>query len=192
VIVRRICRLFSPRAAVYPAVAAAGRALQEQASGSTMPQHEPWRPERAAEIIASGARQPGATLPILQALQDTFGHIPDAAIPMVAEALNLTRAEVHGVASFYHDFRQAPAGRHVLKLCRAEACQSMGGESLAAQAQAVLQVGWGGTSADDAVTLEPVYCLGLCATAPAALLDDRPVGRLDPARLAALLDEARG
>jgi formate dehydrogenase subunit gamma len=158
---------------------------------STMPDHIAWQADKAADIIAAGAREPGAMLPILQALQAVFGHVPEAAIPMVAEALNVTRAEVHGIVSFYHDFRRAPAGKRVLKLCRAEACQSMGGEALAAAAQAALGVGWGATSADGAVTLEPVYCLGLCATAPAALLDEQPVGRLDGARLAALLDQAR-
>lgn len=152
---------------------------------------EPWRAERAAEIIAAGAREKGATLPILHALQATFGHVPQEAVPMVADALNLTRAEVHGVVSFYHDFREAAAGRHVLKLCRAEACQSMGGDALAAQAQAALAVGWGETSADHAVTLEPVFCLGLCATAPTALVDGQPIGRLTSARLLALLDELR-
>ncbi len=157
----------------------------------TLPGRNAWQPERAAEIIAAGARQEGAMLPILQALQETFGHVPEAAIPMVAEALNVTRSEVHGVVGFYRDFRREPAGRHVLKLCRAEACQAAGGEALAAQAQAALEVGWERTSADGAVTLEAVYCLGLCATAPAALLDGRPVGRLCRERLAALLDEAR-
>jgi formate dehydrogenase subunit gamma len=148
-------------------------------------------PERAAALIATLARDAGATLPILQSLQETFGYIPDAAIPMVADALNLTRAEVYGVVSFYHDFRREPAGHHVLKLCRAEACQSMGGEALAAEVQAALQVGWGETSADHAITLEPVYCLGLCAIAPTLLLDDEPVGRLDRGRLTALLEELR-
>jgi formate dehydrogenase subunit gamma len=148
-------------------------------------------PERAAALIAAHLRDAGATLPILQALQETFGYIPDAAIPMVADALNLTRAEVYGVVSFYHDFRREPAGHHVLKLCRAEACQSMGGEALAAEVQAALQIGWGETSADHAITLEPVYCLGLCAIAPALLLDGEPVGRLDRGRLTALLEELR-
>ncbi len=152
---------------------------------------EPWQAARAAEIIAAGAREKGATLPILHALQATFGHVPPEAIVMVADALNLTRAEVHGVVSFYHDFRQVPAGRHVLKLCRAEACQSMGADALAAQAQAALQMAWGETSTDQAVTLEPVYCLGLCATAPAAQVDGRPVGRLTGARLTDLLNEIR-
>jgi formate dehydrogenase subunit gamma len=110
---------------------------------------------------------------------------------MIAEALNLTRAEVHGIVTFYHDFRREPPGRHVLKLCRAEACQSMGAEALATHAQGRLHVGWGETAAGGSLTLEPVYCLGLCACAPAALLDGRPVGRLDRARLDALLDGVR-
>jgi formate dehydrogenase subunit gamma len=111
---------------------------------------------------------------------------------MVAEALNLSRAEVHGIVTFYHDFRREKPGRHVLKLCRAEACQSMGAAALAQHAQARLATAWGGTSADGAVTVEPVFCLGLCACAPAAMLDDRVVGRLDRERLDALIAEARG
>jgi formate dehydrogenase subunit gamma len=158
----------------------------------TRPGPEVFRPERAAEIIAAGAREEGATLPILHALQQAFGCVPDAAIPMLAEALNRTRAEVYGVVGFYRDFRREPAGRHVLKLCRAEACQAMGGEALAAQAQAALGIGWDETTRDRALTLEPVYCLGLCATAPAALLDGRPVGRLTRERLALLLEETQG
>jgi formate dehydrogenase subunit gamma len=152
---------------------------------------EAWQAQRAADIIAQRVGAQGALLPILHALQAAFGHIPEPAIPMVADALNLTRAEVYGVVTFYHDFRRAPAGGHVLKLCRAEACQSMGGDAVAARAQAALAVGWNGTTADGAVTLEPVYCLGLCATAPAGLVDGRPVGRLDGTRLAALLEEMR-
>ena len=106
-------------------------------------------------------------------------------------ALNLSRAEVHGVVSFYHDFRKAPPGTHVLKLCRAEACQSMGADALAAEARERLRIDWGETSADGRVTLEPVFCLGLCACAPAAMLDGKVVGGLDRARLGALLDQAR-
>jgi formate dehydrogenase subunit gamma len=98
---------------------------------------------------------------------------------------------VHGVVTFYHDFRRRPAGRHVLKLCRAEACQSAGGEALVARAEAELGVSFGETTADDAVTLEAVYCLGLCALAPSAMVDGRPVGRLDDERLGRLLVEAR-
>ena len=118
-------------------------------------------------------------LPILHALQEAFGCVPEVAVPMVAEALNLTRAEVHGIVTFYHDFRREPPGRHVLKICRAEACQAAGCDALAAAAQSRLGIEIGDTTPDGRVTLEAVYCLGLCATAPSAMLDDRVVGRLD-------------
>ncbi len=153
--------------------------------------YEPWDEARAAEIIAEHAKIEGATLVILHALQEAFGYVPEPAIPMVASALNLSRAEVYGVFTFYHDFRKAPAGKHVLKLCRAEACQAAGSYALAARAETKLGVACGHTTADQRVTLEPVYCLGLCATAPSAMLDGRLVGRLDPARLDALIAEAQ-
>lgn len=155
------------------------------------PCYEPWDETRGAEIIAEHAKQEGATLVILHALQEAFGYVPEAAIPMVAQALNLSRAEVHGVFTFYHDFRHKPAGRHVLKLCRAEACQAAGGDALAARAESKLGVSLGNTTADDRVTLEPIYCLGLCATAPSAMLDGRLIGRLNEKRLDALLAEAQ-
>ena len=153
--------------------------------------YEPWDETRGAEIIAEHSNQEGATLVILHALQEAFGYVPEPAIPMVAEALNLSRAEVYGVFTFYHDFRKQPAGRHVLKLCRAEACQAAGGDALAARAEARLGIALGNTTADSRVTLEPIYCLGLCATAPSAMLDGRIVGRLDEARLDALVAEAQ-
>jgi formate dehydrogenase subunit gamma len=153
--------------------------------------YEPWDETRGAEIIAEHSRQEGATLVILHALQEAFGYVPEAAIPMVAQALNLSRAEVHGVFTFYHDFRHKPAGRHVLKLCRAEACQAAGGDALAARAEAKLGVSLGNTTADGRVTLEPIYCLGLCATAPSAMLDGRLIGRLDEKRIDALVAEAQ-
>ncbi|MDH6259636.1 formate dehydrogenase subunit gamma [Bradyrhizobium sp. BR13661] len=155
------------------------------------PCYEPWNETRGAEIIAEHADQEGATLVILHALQGAFGYVPEAAIPMVAQALNLSRAEVHGVFTFYHDFRHKPAGRHVLKLCRAEACQAAGGDALAARAESKLGVSLGHTTADDRVTLEPIYCLGLCATAPSAMLDGRLIGRLDEKRIDALVAEAQ-
>ena len=153
--------------------------------------YEPWDEARAAEIIAEHATISGATLVILHALQGAFGYVPEPAIPMVASALNLSRAEVYGVFTFYHDFRKAPAGKHVLKLCRAEACQAAGGDALTARAETRLGIACGHTTADQRVTLEPVYCLGLCATAPSAMLDGRVVGRLDAARLDALIAEAQ-
>ena len=152
---------------------------------------EAWEEQRARDIIAAHAGEAGATLPVLHALQEVFGCVPEAAVPMIAEALNLSRAEVHGTVSFYHDFRASPPGRHLLRLCRAEACQSMGGDALAACAKAKLGVDWGGTSFDGRVTLDPVYCLGLCATAPSAMIDGKPVGRLTETRLDALIEAAQ-
>jgi formate dehydrogenase subunit gamma len=156
----------------------------------TMHQRTPWDKDRAGEIICALVGVPGATLPILHALQVAFGHVPEDAVPMIAEALNLTRAEVHGIVTFYHDFRSAPPGRHVLKLCRAEACQARGGEALADHVRGRLGVDWHDTSRDGGVTLEPVYCLGLCANGPAALWDERPKGRLDIASVDRLLATA--
>jgi formate dehydrogenase subunit gamma len=153
--------------------------------------YEPWDAARGAEIIAGYAHLEGATLVILHALQDAFGHVPEPSIPMIASALHLSRAEVHGVFTFYHDFRHQPAGKHVLKLCRAEACQAAGGDALAARAEAKLGISLGNTTANERVTLEPIYCLGLCATAPSAMLDGRVVGRLDEARIDALVAEAQ-
>jgi formate dehydrogenase subunit gamma len=156
-----------------------------------MPIHETWNPERAAELIAEHVHEPGPLLPILHAVQETFGHVPADAVPLIAEALNLSRAEVHGVVTFYHDFRSEPAGRRVLKLCRSEACQSMGADALATQAEARLATRLGSTTPDGRVTLEPIYCLGLCACAPAAMLDGELIGRLDAGRLDTLLAEAQ-
>jgi formate dehydrogenase subunit gamma len=156
-----------------------------------MSAYEPWDAGRGAEIITEHSHLEGATLVILHALQEAFGYVPEPAIPMVAEALNLSRAEVHGVFTFYHDFRHKPAGKHVLKLCRAEACQAAGGDALAAHAEAKLGVAIGHTTPDERVTLEPIYCLGLCATAPSAMLDGRLFGRLDEARIDALIAEAQ-
>jgi formate dehydrogenase subunit gamma len=155
------------------------------------PVYEPWDATRGAEIIAEHTHLEGATLVMLHALQQAFGYVPEPAIPMIAQALNLSRAEIHGVFTFYHDFRHEPAGRRVLKLCRAEACQAAGGDALAARAEAKLGISMGNTTADERVTLEPIYCLGLCATAPSAMLDGRVVGRLDEARIDALVAEAQ-
>lgn len=141
--------------------------------------YESWSAERASEIISSHRHMDGAAMPILHAIQETFGFVPEPVVPMIAESLNLSRAEVHGVVTFYHDFRREPPGRHVLKLCAAEACQSMGSDKLAEYAQQRLGVAMGETSPDGRVTLEPIYCLGLCACAPSAMIDGRLVGRLD-------------
>ena len=156
-----------------------------------MAQYKRWRPDLAAEIVAPYVSQPGSLLPILHALQHEFGYIPDDAVPIVAQALNVSRADVHGVLTFYPDYRRELPGAHVLKLCQAESCQARGGRAIAAQAQSRLGVPLGETTADGAVTVEPIYCLGLCATAPSAMLDGRVVGRLDEARIDALVAEAQ-
>lgn len=140
--------------------------------------YEPWDKARGAEIVAEHAGLEGATLVILHALQEAFGYVPEPAIPMVAEALNLSRAEVHGVFTFYHDFRKRPAGRHVLKLCRAEACQARGVDAIAPIFEA-----------DDRIEVETVYCLGLCASGPAAMAGDRVFARLDQAGALRLIGE---
>ncbi len=141
--------------------------------------YEPWSAERASQIITTHREMAGATMPILHAIQEAFGFVPDPVVPMIAESLNLSRAEVYGVVTFYHDFRREPPGRHVIKLCAAEACQAMGSTELAAYAEERLGIEMGETSPDGRVTLEPIYCLGLCACAPSAMIDGRLVGRLD-------------
>ena len=150
-----------------------------------------WDEALANEIIAAHLDLEGAMLPILHALQERFGCVPREAVPLVAEALNLSRAEVHGVVTFYHDYRAAPPGRHVLKLCRADACQAMRAEALSAGLLRRLGVGWHGTTAEGSLTLEPAFCLGLCACAPAALLDGEPMARLDDVTLDEVVAEAR-
>jgi formate dehydrogenase subunit gamma len=145
------------------------------------------KPDAAGIIAARYDNRPDALLEILHDLQDEVGHVPEAALPVLAKALNISRAEVHGVVTFYHDFRRKPAGRHVVKVCRAEACQSMKGEDLARAIEKSLEVKFGETTADGKVTLEAVYCLGLCSTAPAILVDERPVGRVSPQKFDALM-----
>ncbi len=141
---------------------------------------------RVEDILVAHKGMEGALLPILHAVQADFGYVPQEALPIIAKDLNISRAEAHGVLSFYHDFREKPAGRHVLKLCRAESCQSMGADALAAHAEQALGVGFHQTRADGAVTLEPIFCLGLCACGPAAMLDGKLIGRLDAARIDAI------
>jgi formate dehydrogenase subunit gamma len=131
-------------------------------------------------ILAVHRNQPGALLPVLHEVQEAFGHIPPDAVPMIAGALNLSRAEVHGVISYYHHFRQEPAGRHVVRVCCAEACQAVGGEALAEHARTRTTV--------SGVTVEPVYCLGLCACGPAVQVDETELhAAMTPAKFDALL-----
>jgi len=149
-------------------------------------------PSRAIQVVEAAIARcrgmVGALLPALHAIQDELGYIPDAAIAQLADALNLSRAEVHGTISFYHDFRTTPPGRHVLRVCRAEACQAMGGDALAAHVQATLGCGFHETGRGE-VTLEEVFCLGNCACAPAVMIDGRLHGRVTAARFDELADK---
>ncbi|OWV67149.1 formate dehydrogenase [Rhizobium sp. R339] len=146
---------------------------------------------RTRSIVANLRFLEGPLLPILHEVQEEFGYVPQEALPVIAEELNLSRAEVHGVVTFYHDYRNHPAGRHVLKLCRAEACQSMGGDAVAERVKRLLGIDFHQTTLDGSVTLEPVYCLGLCACAPSAMLDGEVYGRVDDQMAAELVAEAR-
>jgi formate dehydrogenase subunit gamma len=148
-------------------------------------------PTRTRAIVDNLKALEGPLLPILREIQHEFGYVPREALPVIANELNLSRAEVHGVVTFYHDYRDHPAGRHVLKLCRAEACQSMGGDALAERVKHMLGVDWHGTTPDGAITLEPVFCLGLCSCSPSAMMDGEVHGRVDAEDLEALISEAR-
>ena len=140
--------------------------------------------------IADFKARPGPLLPLLHRIRDHLGYIPEAVVPVIADGLQITRAEVHGVISFYHDFNTQPTGRNRLQICRAEACQARGSRSLETYAQQVLGIGYHQTTADGEVTLEPVYCLGNCATGPAVRLNNQLYGRVTNQRLDALLDKA--
>jgi formate dehydrogenase subunit gamma len=142
-------------------------------------------------IVASHAGEPGALLPILHSVQKKLGFIPAAAVERIAEGLNLSRAEVHGVISFYHYFRQHPPGRHVVQVCRAEACQAVQGEVTEAHARACLGTDFHGTSSDGCFSLEAAYCLGNCAAGPSVMIDDKLYGRVTPTRFDELMNEWR-
>ena len=143
-------------------------------------------------LIAQHKARPGAMLPILHAIQGAVGYIPSDAVPLIADALNVSRAEVHGVITYYHHFRQTPPGRHVVRICRAEACQAVGGEALAAHAKAALACDFHQTSGDGAFSLEPVYCLGQCACGPAVMIGDDVHARVSTDKFNRLLGAKRG
>lgn len=156
-----------------------------------MPTHTADPQARADTLIQLYSEQPGALLPILHAIQAELGFIPAAAIPQIALKLNLSRAEIHGVISFYHHFRTRPAGKHSVQLCGAEACQAVGARALETHAKQTLGIDFHETTADGAITLEAVYCLGNCACGPSLRIDDEIIGRVDTARFDALIDALR-
>lgn len=158
---------------------------------SISPAASPETLDKVRAIVAHRSAMAGPLLPILHEVQEELGYLPAEVVPVIAEGLNLSRAEVHGVITYYHHFRTEPAGRHVLQLCRAESCQSRGSEALWHAACSRIGVGAeGGTSSDGGMTIEPVYCLGLCAMSPSAMLDGDPHARLDASRLDALIGSA--
>ena len=150
-----------------------------------------WTPALIQQVIDDHKSMPGAMLPTLHAIQDHFGHIPDSAVPLIADSLSCTRADVHGIISFYHHFRTQPAGRNVIQICRAEACQAVGSRQLEAHVKASLKVDYHQTTQDREITLEPVYCLGNCACGPAVQINNDVHGRVTPERFDELADELK-
>ncbi len=169
------------------------RQEQVQQAQPAQPAHEAHEAHEAQQLAAvqrilqAHENEPGALLPVLHDVQDALGYIPAHTVAVIAEAQNLSRAEVHGVVTYYHHFRSEPAGRHVIQICRAEACQSMGADALLAHAELRLGCSAHGTTKDGAFTLEPAFCLGLCASSPAMTLDDQPHARVTPRSFDALL-----
>ena len=147
--------------------------------------------EKIQGMIAQHCNMPGALLPILHAIQDTIGYVPQESYLLISKALALSVAEVHGVVTFYHHFRSHPAGKHILQICRAESCQAMGSEQLETHIKSSLGIDYHQTTPDGAITLEPIYCLGNCACSPNVMMDDEVYGRMDGQKVAELISEAR-
>lgn len=151
----------------------------------------PWNRDHIRDIVRGSKERPGALLVVLHAVQDQLGYIPPESVPLIADELNLSRAEVHGVVSFYHYFRDTPPGRHTIHLCRAESCQAMNGGELEEHAKKRLRIDYHETTEDGAFTLEPVYCLGNCACSPALMVDQEIFGHVTPERFDEILEETR-
>ena len=150
-----------------------------------------WDKNAVTQVIDSLKDKPGAMLPILHGIQDTLGYIPKGSVPLIASALNVSRAEVHGVITFYHYFRESPPGKHTIHVCRAESCQAMNGAELETHAKAKLGIDYHETTEDGNFSLEPVYCLGNCGCSPAVSIDGEVYGRVTPERFDEMLDEVR-
>lgn len=157
-----------------------------------MTQDNRWDKEQVTAIIAGLKDQPGALLPVLHGIQDALGYIPEDAVPLIAKEMNMTRADVHGVITFYHHFRQTPPGQHTIHICRAEACQAMHCDATIAHAKDKLGVDFHETDATGQYTLEPIYCLGNCSLSPAIMIDEQVHGRVTPEKFDALLKKLEG
>lgn len=152
---------------------------------------KPWDVKHIAAVIDAHKSMPGAMLPILHGIQETVGFIPSEAVPLIADGLNVSRAEVHGVITYYHHFHQHPVGKHVVQVCRAEACQARGSEALEAHVKSALGCNYHETTNDGQVTLEPAYCLGLCSVGPNIAIGDDYHARVTPGKFDALINEAK-
>jgi len=161
--------------------------MKRAVNGSTLPEIPEAIRNVVLDVTGRLKEMPGALLPVLHGIQDALGYVPEDAVPLIARELNLSRADVHGVISFYHYFRQKPAGRHVIQLCRAESCQAMGAVTLEKHVKQRLGVDFHQTTTDGQYTLEPVYCLGNCACSPALMIDGELKGRVTPERFDALV-----
>ena len=161
---------------------------EPKATVMSMPVAGDWSPEIIRQEVAALQHKPGALLPILHAIQNRVGYVPEGAVPIIAEMLQQTRADIHGVISFYHHFRTQPSGSNLLEVCRAEACQARGGRALERHVQKRLGVGYHGTTADNEFTLEPVYCLGNCACGPSIRVNNDIIGRVTPQKFDQLAD----
>ena len=150
-----------------------------------------WDQDQIRSIVSDLKQKPGALLPVLHAIQDALGYVPPDVVPIIADELNLSRAEVHGVISFYHYFRDKPPGRQTIQVCRAESCQAMKGSELEAHIKSRLGIDYHETTADGALSLEPVYCLGNCACSPSVMVGQEVFGRVTPERFDALIAELR-
>lgn len=152
----------------------------------------PWDENAARTIIEDRSHLDGALMPVLHALQDAFGYVDSRSVPIIADILNLSRADVHGTISFYHEFRHQPAGRHVIRMCRAESCQAQGGRASENALREALNIDFGETTPDGACTLEAVYCLGNCMAGPSAQIDGELVARVTPKKAAKLAASLKG
>jgi len=150
-----------------------------------------WDIGRVQAIIENLKDKPGALLPILHGIQDDLGYVPPDSVPMIARALNLTRADVHGVITFYHYFRETPPGKHTVYLCRAEACQAMGSENLEEHVKKTLGIDYHENTSDGRFSLEPIYCLGNCACSPSIMIDKEVFGRVTSKRFDEIIESTK-
>jgi len=147
--------------------------------------------EKIKQLIDKFQNKPGALLPLMHAIQDDLGFVPEEAYPLIAKAYQLSIAEIHGFVTFYHHFRRKPSGKNILHICRAESCQSMGSESIEQYCKDKLGIDYHETTADNTLTLEPIYCLGNCACSPAVMINEKVIGRVTQSKIDQIITESK-